>query len=85
MLFSEGEFALRWRLLPRGNLMAFRATPVLRTLATVAAAITLMAMSQASPGVAITTGGEGVAADQQGNIYSAEVGEKDVKKFVNRQ
>jgi sugar lactone lactonase YvrE len=35
-----------------------------------------------SPGTAITSAAEGVAADAQGNIYGAEVGPKDVKKYV---
>jgi DNA-binding beta-propeller fold protein YncE len=35
-----------------------------------------------SPGTTITSAGEGVAADAQGNVYGAEVGPKDVKKYV---
>jgi sugar lactone lactonase YvrE len=35
-----------------------------------------------SPGTAITSAAEGVAADAAGNIYGAEVGDKDVKKYV---
>jgi sugar lactone lactonase YvrE len=35
-----------------------------------------------SPGIAITSAAEGVAADAAGNIYGAEVGDKDVKKYV---
>ncbi|MDE3198370.1 MAG: c-type cytochrome, partial [Acidobacteriota bacterium] len=31
---------------------------------------------------ASTTGAEGVAVDAQGNVYGAEVGQKDVKKYV---
>jgi streptogramin lyase len=34
------------------------------------------------PGTAVTSAAEGVAADQQGNVYGAEVGPKDVKKYV---
>jgi streptogramin lyase len=37
-----------------------------------------------SPGTAITTAAEGVAADVDGNIYGAEVGPKDVKKYVKK-
>jgi sugar lactone lactonase YvrE len=37
-----------------------------------------------SPGTAITSAAEGVAADAQGNIYGAEVGPKDVKKYVRQ-
>src|SRR5260370_12888421 len=37
-----------------------------------------------SPGTAITTAAEGVAADAQGNIYGAEVGPKGVKKYVRK-
>jgi sugar lactone lactonase YvrE len=37
-----------------------------------------------SPGTAITSAAEGVAADAQGNIYGAEVGPKDVKKYVRK-
>jgi sugar lactone lactonase YvrE len=35
-----------------------------------------------SPGTAITSAAEGVAVDAKGNIYGAEVGPKDVKKYV---
>src|SRR5207237_10464931 len=35
-----------------------------------------------SPGTAITSAAEGVAADAQGNVYGAEVGPRDVKKYV---
>jgi sugar lactone lactonase YvrE len=35
-----------------------------------------------SPGTATTSAAEGVTADAQGNIYGAEVGSKDVKKYV---
>ena len=35
-----------------------------------------------SPGTAITSAAEGVCADAQGNVYGAEVGPKDVKKYV---
>jgi sugar lactone lactonase YvrE len=35
-----------------------------------------------SPGTAITSAAEGVAADAAGNVYGAEVGAKDVKKYV---
>ncbi len=31
-----------------------------------------------------TSGAEGVAADYSGNIYGAEVGPKDVKKYVKK-
>ena len=31
-----------------------------------------------------TSAAEGVAADAQGNIYGAEVGPKDVKKYVRK-
>src|SRR5260370_137078 len=37
-----------------------------------------------SPGTAITSGAEGVAVDARGNIYGAEVGPKDVKKYVRK-
>jgi streptogramin lyase len=37
-----------------------------------------------SPGTAITTAAEGVAADKLGNVYGAEVGPKDVKKYVKQ-
>ncbi len=37
-----------------------------------------------SPGTAITSAAEGVAADPQGTIYGAEVGPKDVKKYVRK-
>ncbi|HUB81348.1 MAG TPA: peptidyl-alpha-hydroxyglycine alpha-amidating lyase family protein [Bryobacteraceae bacterium] len=37
-----------------------------------------------SPGTAITSAAEGVTADADGNIYGAEVGPKDVKKYVKR-
>ncbi len=37
-----------------------------------------------SPGTGATSMSEGVAADEQGNIYGAEVGPKDVKKYVKR-
>ena len=37
-----------------------------------------------SPGTATTTAAEGVAADAEGNIYGAEVGPKDVKKYVKK-
>jgi sugar lactone lactonase YvrE len=37
-----------------------------------------------SPGTAITSAAEGVAADPQGNVYGAEVGPKDVKKYVKK-
>jgi hypothetical protein len=37
-----------------------------------------------SPGTAITSGAEGIAADLEGNIYGAEVGLKDVKKYVRK-
>ena len=37
-----------------------------------------------SPGTAITSAAEGVAADAKGNIYGAEVGPKDVKKYVKK-
>lgn len=37
-----------------------------------------------SPGTAITSAAEGVAADAQGNVYGAEVGPKDVKKYVRK-
>jgi sugar lactone lactonase YvrE len=37
-----------------------------------------------SPGTGATSMSEGVAADAQGNIYGAEVGPKDVKKYVKR-
>ncbi len=36
-----------------------------------------------APGGA-TSGAEGICADAQGNIYAAEVGPKDVKKYVRR-
>ena len=37
-----------------------------------------------SPGTAVTSAAEGVAVDAQGNIYGAEVGPKDVKKYVRK-
>jgi sugar lactone lactonase YvrE len=37
-----------------------------------------------SPGTATTSAAEGVAVDAQGNIYGAEVGPKDVKKYVRK-
>jgi sugar lactone lactonase YvrE len=37
-----------------------------------------------SDGTAITSAAEGVAADAQGNVYGAEVGPKDVKRYVRK-
>ncbi|HTP33224.1 MAG TPA: peptidyl-alpha-hydroxyglycine alpha-amidating lyase family protein [Candidatus Acidoferrales bacterium] len=37
-----------------------------------------------SPGTAVTSAAEGVAADALGNVYGAEVGPKDVKKYVQK-
>jgi DNA-binding beta-propeller fold protein YncE len=37
-----------------------------------------------SPGTAITSAAEGIAADAHGVIYGAEVGPKDVKKYVRK-
>jgi sugar lactone lactonase YvrE len=37
-----------------------------------------------SPGSGATSAAEGVAADQDGNVYGAEVGPKDVKKYVRK-
>jgi DNA-binding beta-propeller fold protein YncE len=37
-----------------------------------------------SPGTAVTSAAEGVAADAQGAVYGAEVGPKDVKKYVKK-
>ena len=37
-----------------------------------------------SPGTAITSAAEGVAADDAGTVYGAEVGPKDVKKYVRK-
>jgi streptogramin lyase len=37
-----------------------------------------------SDGTAVTSDAEGVAADAQGNIYGAEVGPRDVKKYVKK-
>ena len=37
-----------------------------------------------SPGAGATSAAEGVAADAQGNVYGAEVGPKDVKKYVRK-
>jgi len=37
-----------------------------------------------SPGTAITSDAEGITADAEGNIYGAEVGPKDVKKYVRK-
>lgn len=37
-----------------------------------------------SPGTAVTSAAEGVAADASGVIYGAEVGPKDVKKYVKK-
>ena len=36
------------------------------------------------PMISVTSGPEGVAADARGNIYTAEVGPKDVKKYVRK-
>ena len=36
-------------------------------------------------GTGATSGAEGLAVDAEGNIYAAEVGQKDVKKYVRRQ
>ncbi len=38
-----------------------------------------------SPGTAITSGAEGVTADAEGIVYGAEVGPRDVKKYVRRK
>jgi hypothetical protein len=38
-----------------------------------------------SPGSGGTSAAEGVAADQKGNVYGAEVGPRDVKKYVRRE
>ncbi len=37
-----------------------------------------------SPGTGSTSAAEGVTADAQGNVYGAEVGPKDVKKYVKK-
>jgi sugar lactone lactonase YvrE len=37
-----------------------------------------------SPGSGATSAAEGVAADRQGNVFGAEVGPKDVKKYVRK-
>jgi sugar lactone lactonase YvrE len=37
-----------------------------------------------SPGAGATSAAEGVTADAQGNVYGAEVGPKDVKKYVKK-
>jgi NHL repeat-containing protein len=37
-----------------------------------------------SPGAGATSAAEGVAADAQGTVYGAEVGPKDVKKYVKK-
>jgi sugar lactone lactonase YvrE len=37
-----------------------------------------------SPGTAVTSAAEGVAVDAEGNVYGAEVGPKDVKKYVRK-
>jgi hypothetical protein len=37
-----------------------------------------------SPGAGATSAAEGVAVDAEGNIYGAEVGPKDVKKYVKK-
>jgi sugar lactone lactonase YvrE len=37
-----------------------------------------------SPGTAITSAAEGVTADAKGTVYGAEVGPKDVKKYVKQ-
>ena len=37
-----------------------------------------------SPGTGATSAAEGVAADAAGNVYGAEVGPKDVKKYVKK-
>jgi sugar lactone lactonase YvrE len=36
------------------------------------------------PMISVTSGPEGVVADARGNIYTAEVGPKDVKKYVRK-
>jgi streptogramin lyase len=38
-----------------------------------------------SPGTGATSAAEGVAADQHGNVYGAEVGPKDIKKYVRNE
>jgi len=38
-----------------------------------------------TPGTAVTSAAEGVAADAEGNVYGAEVGAKDVKKYVKAE
>ena len=40
--------------------------------------------SRSVAGDGIRPAAEGVAADPQGNIYGAEVGPKDVKKYVKK-
>ena len=40
---------------------------------------------EANPDEAGTSGAEGVAVDSQGNIYGAEVGPEDLKKYVKQQ
>jgi len=37
-----------------------------------------------SPGTGATSTSEGVAADAAGNVYGAEVGPKDLKKYVKK-
>jgi sugar lactone lactonase YvrE len=37
-----------------------------------------------SPGAGATSAAEGVAADAAGNVYGAEVGPKDLKKYVRK-
>jgi sugar lactone lactonase YvrE len=37
-----------------------------------------------SPGTGATSAAEGITADARGNIYAAEVGPKDVKKYVRK-
>ena len=37
-----------------------------------------------SPGTAVTSAAEGVAADGESTVYGAEVGPKDVKKYVKK-
>jgi hypothetical protein len=37
-----------------------------------------------TPGTGATSTSEGVAADAQGNVYGAEVGARDIKKYVRK-
>jgi hypothetical protein len=46
--------------------------------------VTYFIPDPAGPGQAGTSAAEGVAVDRQGNVYGAEVGPTDVKKYVKK-